>query len=117
MSIKIYLTILINNDITPRDIVTRESIRNALIVSMAVGGSTNVMLHAPELARAAGYSNFSNDIMSADEFNYLSEHIVPVVVNARPFGRFSMKSDIRVKRSIWSASIFSFCSFISSSEQ
>ncbi len=85
-----YLTILINQNITPRDIVTRESIRNALIVSMAVGGSTNVMLHAPELSRAAGYSNFSEDIMSADEFNYLSEQIVPVVVNARPFGKFSM---------------------------
>jgi len=85
-----FLTILIKNDITPRDIVTSESIRNALIVSMAVGGSTNVMLHAPELARAAGYLNFSKDIMSAKEFNYLSEKIVPVVVNARPFGKFSM---------------------------
>ncbi len=85
-----YLTILIKKDITPRDIVTRESIRNALIVAMAIGGSTNVMLHAPELARAAGYSNFSEDIMSSDEFNHLSEEVVPVVVNARPFGRFSM---------------------------
>ena len=54
---------LIKNDIKPRDIVTRESIRNAIIVSMAVGGSTNVMLHAPELARAAGYKSFANDIM------------------------------------------------------
>ncbi len=85
-----YLTILIRNDITPRDIVTRESIRNALIVAMAVGGSTNVMLHAPELARAAGYSDFFSHIMNADEFNHLSEKVVPVVVNARPFGRFSM---------------------------
>ena len=31
---------------------------------MAVGGSTNVMLHAPEIARAAGYANFYKDIMS-----------------------------------------------------
>ena len=31
-------------DIKPRDLVTRESIRNAMIVSMAVGGSTNVLL-------------------------------------------------------------------------
>ena len=85
-----YLTQLINQNITPRDIVTRESLRNALIVAMALGGSTNVMLHAPELARAAGYSNFSKDIMSAEEFNYLSEKVVPVVVNARPFGKFSM---------------------------
>ena len=81
---------LIKNDIKPRDIVTRESIRNAIIVSMAVGGSTNVMLHAPELARAAGYKSFANDIMSPDEFNHLSEKIVPVVINARPFGEYSM---------------------------
>ena len=80
---------LIKNDIKPRDIVTRESIRNAIIVSMAVGGSTNVMLHAPELARA-GYKSFANDIMSPDEFNHLSEKIVPVVINARPFGEYSM---------------------------
>ena len=35
---------------------------------MSIGGSTNVMLHAPELARAAGYSNFNEDIMSFEEF-------------------------------------------------
>ena len=44
-----FLEKMIEKNITPRDIVTRESIRNAIIVSMAVGGSTNVMLHAPEL--------------------------------------------------------------------
>jgi len=85
-----YLDNLIKKDIKPRDIVTRESLRNAIIVSMAVGGSTNVMLHAPELARASGYKSFSDDIMSSDEFNYLSEKIVPVVINARPFGKYSM---------------------------
>ncbi|MEC8145810.1 MAG: dihydroxy-acid dehydratase [Pseudomonadota bacterium] len=81
---------MVAKDIKPRDIVTNESIRNAIIVAMAVGGSTNVMLHAPEIARAAGYSNFSADVMSADEFNHLSTNVVPVIVDARPFGRFSM---------------------------
>ena len=85
-----HLDNLIKKDIKPRDIVTRDSLRNAIIVSMAVGGSTNVMLHAPELARAAGYKSFVNDIMSPDEFNHLSENIVPVVINARPFGEYSM---------------------------
>jgi dihydroxy-acid dehydratase len=85
-----YLSVMMKENITPRDIVTRDSIRNAIIVSMAIGGSTNVMLHAPELSRAAGYSDFSSEVMSAEEFNYLSEHVVPVVVNARPFGRYSM---------------------------
>tara|TARA_B100001989_G_C24531067_1_gene461678 strand:+ start:139 stop:1989 length:1851 start_codon:yes stop_codon:yes gene_type:complete len=85
-----FLEQMIQENITPRDIVTRESIRNAIIVAMAVGGSTNVMLHAPEIARAAGYQNFADDIMSADEFNNLSKNIVPVVVDARPFGKYSM---------------------------
>jgi len=85
-----YLSNLINKDITPRDIVTKDSLRNAIIVAMSVGGSTNVMLHAPELARAAGYANFNRDIMSPKEFNYLSEKVIPVVINARPFGKYSM---------------------------
>ena len=85
-----HLENMIRNDIKPRDIVTSESLRNAIIVSMAVGGSTNVMLHAPEIARAAGYANFGEDVMSADEFNHLSRDVVPVIVDARPFGRFSM---------------------------
>lgn len=85
-----YLADLISNNITPRDIVNRDSIRNAIIVAMAVGGSTNVMLHAPEIARASGFQDFYQDIMSVDEFNYLSTEVVPVVVNARPFGKYSM---------------------------
>jgi len=48
------------------------------------------MLHAPELARAAGYNDFYKDIMSHEEFNHLSQNVVPVVVNARPFGKYSM---------------------------
>ena len=85
-----YLDNMIKKDIKPRDIVTRDSIRNAIIVAMSIGGSTNVMLHAPELARAAGYKNFNDDIMSFEEFNHLSENIVPVLVDARPFGKYSM---------------------------
>ena len=85
-----YLDQMVKNDVKPRDIVTRDSIRNALIVAMSIGGSTNVMLHAPELARAAGYKNFNEDIMSAEEFNHLSKNVVPVLVDARPFGKYSM---------------------------
>jgi dihydroxy-acid dehydratase len=85
-----YLDAMVKNDVKPRDIVTRDSIRNALIVAMSIGGSTNVMLHAPELARAAGYKNFNEDIMSAEEFNHLSKNVVPVLVDARPFGKYSM---------------------------
>ena len=85
-----HLSKMIDSGITPRDIVGRDSIRNAMIVAMAVGGSTNVMLHAPEIARAAGFRNFAEDIMSPEEFNHLSESVVPVLVDARPFGNYSM---------------------------
>ncbi|MFM2421585.1 MAG: dihydroxy-acid dehydratase IlvD, partial [Pseudomonadota bacterium] len=55
---------LMKKDIRPRDIVVRDSLRNAVIVSMAVGGSTNVVLHVPEIARAAGYADFWKDVMT-----------------------------------------------------
>src|SRR5688572_2664785 len=45
-----YLADMIDKDLKPRDIVGRDSIRNAVIVAMAIGGSTNVTLHAPEIA-------------------------------------------------------------------
>ena len=54
-----YLAAAIAKDLKPRDIVVRDSIRNAVIVAMAIGGSTNVVLHAPEIARAAGYADLS----------------------------------------------------------
>ena len=85
-----YLRNLIETNTTPRDIVGRDSIRNALIVAMAVGGSTNVVLHAPEIARAAGYGNFWKDIITPEEFNHISQHVVPVLTDARPYGRYSM---------------------------
>ena len=85
-----YLQAMIESQITPRDIVNRDSIRNAMIVAMAIGGSTNVLLHGPEIARAAGFRNFSEDIMSPEEFNHLSQHVVPVLIDARPFGSYSM---------------------------
>ncbi len=85
-----HLKHLIDKGITPRDIVSRDSIRNAVIVAMSVGGSTNVVLHAPEIARAAGYKNFWADIMTPEEFNHLSQYVVPVLTDARPYGLYSM---------------------------
>jgi len=85
-----YLQGLIERGQTPRDIVGRDSIRNAVIVAMAVGGSTNVLLHAPEIARAAGFGDFAKDIMSPEEFNHLSQNVVPVLTDARPYGKYSM---------------------------
>ncbi len=76
------------SDIRPRDIVTPASIRNALTVAAAMGGSTNVMLHSVEIARAAGIDLW-DDVISQDEFNALSRRL-PVLVNMRPFGYYSM---------------------------
>jgi dihydroxy-acid dehydratase len=74
--------------LTPRDIVTPASLRNALTVAIAMGGSTNVMLHSVEIARAAGLDLWT-DVLSQAEFNALSRR-VPVLVNMRPFGLYSM---------------------------
>ncbi|MDF1731309.1 MAG: dihydroxy-acid dehydratase [Minwuia sp.] len=91
-----YLKGLIDSNTRPRDIVGRDSIRNAVIVAMAVGGSTNVVLHTPEIARAAGFANFWQDIMTPEEFNHLSQNVVPVLTDARPYGRYSMVDIDRV---------------------
>jgi dihydroxy-acid dehydratase len=57
-------------------------------VAIAMGGSTNVGLHAPELARAAGI-DFWREVITQGEFNRVSRTL-PVLVNTRPFGRYSM---------------------------
>jgi dihydroxy-acid dehydratase len=85
-----HLTRMIEKDLKPRDIVVRDSLRNAVIVAMAIGGSTNVTLHAPEIARAAGFADFWKDVMTPEEFNHLSQHVVPVLTDARPYGKYSM---------------------------
>lgn len=85
-----YLAQMMAKGLKPRDIVVRDSIRNAVIVSLAIGGSTNVTLHAPEIARAAGFADFWKEVMTPAEFNYLSQYVVPVLTDARPYGKYSM---------------------------
>jgi dihydroxy-acid dehydratase len=82
------LVTMTERGIGPRDIVTPAALRNAMTVVMAMGGSTNVALHAVELALAAGI-DFWSEVMSQEEFNELS-HRLPVLVNMRPFGAWSM---------------------------
>lgn len=74
--------------IKPRDIVTPAALKNALTVTIAMGGSTNVALHSVEIARAAGFDLWK-DVISQKEFNSLSKK-VPVLINARPFGSYSI---------------------------
>ena len=82
------LTTMTSQSIRPRDIVTPTSLRNALTVAIAMGGSTNVMLHSVEIARAAGIDLW-DEVLSQAEFNALSRRL-PVLVNMRPFGAYSM---------------------------
>lgn len=82
------LVTMTEKGIRPRDIVTPASLRNALTVTIAMGGSTNVALHSVEIARAAGLDLWS-DVISQAEFNDLARRL-PVLVNMRPFGDYSM---------------------------
>lgn len=82
------LIAMTDRDIRPRDVVTPKSLRNALTVAIAMGGSTNLMLHGVEIARAAGIDLWDEVIRDA-EFNALSRRL-PVLVNMRPFGYYSM---------------------------
>jgi dihydroxy-acid dehydratase len=82
------LLAMTSKGIRPRDIVTPSSLRNALTVAIAMGGSTNVVLHSVEIARAAGIDLWA-EVLSQEEFNQLSRRL-PVLVNMRPFGDYSM---------------------------
>jgi dihydroxy-acid dehydratase len=82
------LQVLAERNLRPRDIVTAAALRNAALVAIAMGGSTNVVLHGPELARAAGI-DFWREVITQEDFNEVSRTL-PVLVNARPFGRYSM---------------------------
>ena len=68
-------------DLKPRDIVTRESIENAVAVIMATGGSTNAVLHFLAIAHAAEVE------WSIDDFERVRRK-VPVLCDLKPSGRY-----------------------------
>jgi dihydroxy-acid dehydratase len=68
-------------DRKPRDIVTRKSIENAVAVIMAIGGSTNAVLHFLAIAHAAGVD------WSIDDFERVRRK-VPVLCDLKPSGRY-----------------------------
>jgi dihydroxy-acid dehydratase len=82
------LLTMTSRGLRPHDIVTAASLRNALTVAIAMGGSTNVVLHSVEIARAAGIDLWEQ-VLSQDDFNALARRL-PVLVNMRPFGEYSM---------------------------
>ncbi|MBD1842096.1 dihydroxy-acid dehydratase [Cyanobacteria bacterium FACHB-63] len=71
----------IRQQILPRDIITRKSIENAISVIMAVGGSTNAVLHFLAIAHSAGVP------LTIDDFEVIRER-VPVLCDLKPSGRY-----------------------------
>jgi dihydroxy-acid dehydratase len=71
----------IKKGIKPRDIITRKSIENAVSVIMAVGGSTNAVLHFLAIAHCAGVE------WSIDDFERIRKK-VPVICDLKPSGRY-----------------------------
>ncbi len=68
-------------DLKPRDIVTRQSIENAVAVIMAIGGSTNAVLHFLAIAHAAGVE------WTIDDFERVRQR-VPVLCDLKPSGKY-----------------------------
>ena len=73
--------LLLENDIKPRDIMTREAFENAMVVVMALGGSTNAVLHLIAMARAVDVS------LVIDDFQTVSDR-VPYLADLKPSGQF-----------------------------
>ena len=74
---------LLEADLTPRKIVTRASLENAMVVTMALGGSTNAVLHLIAIARAFDLE------LTIDDWLATAER-VPLLADLRPSGRYLM---------------------------
>src|SRR3954451_12188498 len=72
------------DDLTPASILTMESFENAIAVDMAIGGSTNALIHLVALARRCGLD------LPLKRFDEISAR-VPVLANIRPSGQFLME--------------------------
>ncbi len=75
---------LIKNEITPRMIMTRKAFENAIRVVMALGGSTNAVLHLLALAREVDVD------LAIEDFNTFSD-TTPIICDMKPAGRYVME--------------------------
>jgi dihydroxy-acid dehydratase len=75
------IRVLLERDIKPRDIMTREAFENAMVIVMALGGSTNAVLHLIAMARSVGVP------LTIDDFQAVSDR-TPYVADLKPSGRF-----------------------------
>ena len=75
---------LLTRDLRPRDIMTRKAFENAMVLIMALGGSTNAVLHLIAMARAAGV------VLTIDDFQRVSDRI-PYIADLKPSGKYVME--------------------------
>lgn len=75
---------LLEQDIKPRDIMTREAFENALVIVMALGGSTNAVLHLIAMARAVDVP------LTIDDVQTVSDRI-PFLADLKPSGKYVME--------------------------
>jgi len=75
---------LLERDIKPSDIMTRSAFENAMVILMALGGSTNAVLHLIAMARAAGIA------LDIDAFQAVSDRI-PFLADLKPSGQYVME--------------------------
>ncbi|WP_018296943.1 dihydroxy-acid dehydratase [Corynebacterium lubricantis] len=80
---------LLEKGITARDIITRESLLNAVAVVMALGGSTNAVLHLLAIAHEAEVD------LTIDDFNAVSDK-VPHLADVKPFGQYVMNDVFKI---------------------
>jgi dihydroxy-acid dehydratase len=75
------IRLLLERNITPRDIMTRAAFENAMVVVMVLGGSTNAVLHLIAMAKAADVA------LTLDDFQITSDR-VPFLADLKPSGRY-----------------------------
>ena len=80
---------LIEKNICPRDIMTREAFENAITVVICLGGSTNAVLHLLAMAHSA------NIPLELDDFTEIGKR-VPVLCDLKPSGKYNMSHFVRV---------------------
>lgn len=80
---------LLKNDIKPLDIMTRKAFENAITVVMALGGSTNAVLHLLAMARAASVP------LTQDDFQRISDK-TPLIADLKPSGKYLMEELHRI---------------------
>ncbi len=75
---------LLKADIKPRDIMTRKACENAMVLSMALGGSTNAVLHLIAMAKAVDVE------LTLEDFQACSDR-TPFIADLKPSGKFVME--------------------------